>query len=420
MMVRNPYYFRYIPIGSPLTQRELEDLISEYVPALEGIGGLQRGPEEIFTDWPLFYFVATGGTEEKILQLREVRKGVAPGEPVFLLAHPGNNSLPAALEVLARLQQDGDRGRILYLKGPDDTPGLRRVAEAAIGLRAFHELHEARIGLVGAPSDWLAASRPDPTTVRKVWGPEVISIPIDELTAAIGAVPRKSVHPLREDLISQAAGVQEPGRSEIRDAVRVYLALEGLVEKHELDAVTVRCFDLVGDLKTTGCFALAQLNDEETVAACEGDLVSATAMLWINTLLGQASWMANPARIDTESNTLWLAHCTVPRGMVAEYRLRSHFESGLGVGIQGTFSPGPVTLVRIGGRAMDRLWLAEGEILGSGAEEQFCRTQVEVRLARDGSVGDLLTAPLGNHLVLMPGHHAGRLREWWRSMIAGA
>ena len=122
--------------------------------------------------------------------------------------------------------------------------------------------------------------------------------------------------------------------------------------------------------------------------------------------------MANPAQIDSKSNTLWLAHCTVPRKLVEDYRLRSHFESGLGVGIQGTLPKGPVTLLRIGGRGMDRLWLAEGEILRSGDAENLCRTQVEIRLTNGGTVTDLLRTPLGNHIVLVLGHHLDRLQRW--------
>ena len=73
---------------------------------------------------------------------------------------------------------------------------------------------------------------------------------------------------------------------------------------------------------------------------------------------------------------------------------------------------GPVTLVRVGGTGMDRLWLAEGRILRSGDAENLCRTQAEVELTR-GHVRDLLSAPLGNHLVLVTGHHADQLQDWW-------
>ena len=140
--------------------------------------------------------------------------------------------------------------------------------------------------------------------------------------------------------------------------------------------------------------------------------MSTIGLLWASELLGATPWMANPARLDPERNTLWLAHCTVPRTLVESCGLRSHFESGLGIGIQGTMSTGPVTLLRIGGKKMDRLWLAEGEILRSGKAENLCRTQVEIKITRGGTVTDLLSAPLGNHLVLVFGHQLGRLRRW--------
>ncbi len=202
------------------------------------------------------------------------------------------------------------------------------------------------------------------------------------------------------------------------DGVRSYLALDDLVEKYGLDAVTVRCFDLIKQLKTTGCFALAELSDRGVIAGCEGDLVSTVGLLWAHRLLGQTPWMANPARLDPTRNVLWLAHCTVPRRLVQSYALRSHFESGLGVGIQGRFAPGPVTVFRIGGKAMDQLWIAQGQILQSGDDETLCRTQVKIELEAGARVSDLLERPLGNHVILALGHHAERMRGWWRNLVS--
>ena len=34
-----------------------------------------------------------------------------------------------------------------------------------------------------------------------------------------------------------------------------------------------------------------------------------------------------------------------------------------------------------------------------------------------GAVEGLLTDPLGNHLVLVRAHHAGRLRAWWEMFV---
>jgi L-fucose isomerase-like protein len=409
--------FGILPVcAGPLDDdRALDSIVGAYLCVLEDAGGACRPanttPKD---DDPLFVLVATGGTERAVLDVWAQRRVPAPGEPLMLIAHPGNNSLPAALEVLARLQQDGAPGRIFYLQGPDDEAGLAEIAEAAHDRAARRTLERARIGLVGSPSDWLVASTPEAATVRKVWGPTVVPVDMEEVAVRLTAVSEAEVEALIRDLAARAAEVREPSTSDLKEAARVYLALKQLVVDHGLDAITVRCFDLVSRRRTTGCFGLAQLTDEGVIAGCEGDLVSTVGLLLARTLLGVTPWMANPAQLDAGADTLWLAHCTVPRSLVTGYRLRSHFESGLGVGIQGELRAGPATVLRIGGRAMDRVWLAEGEITGSGRAEDLCRTQARIRLTGGGRVVDLLRAPLGNHLVLVPGHHLDRLARWCR------
>jgi len=406
--------------GSLLGEDELENVTGAYLRALESVGGV-CWPDNSSPDAgePLFFLVATGGSEEVILEWWANRPSASAGDPLFLIAHPGNNSLPAALEVLARLQQDGAQGRIFYLEGADDENGLAEITDSVHDVGVRRALQKARIGLVGAPSDWLVASSPDAETIRTVWGPTVVSVEIEEVAKILKTVGDADVTSHVDELIAGAIEIREPSASDIREVGRVYLALKQIVAAYRLDALTVRCFDLVLHQKTTGCFGLAQLTDDGIIAGCEGDLVSTIGLLWAHKLLGITPWMANPVQLDVESNTLWLAHCTVPRTLVEDYRLRSHFESGLGVGIQGTLPKGPVTLLRIGGREMDRLWLTEGEILGTGSAENLCRTQVEIRLTRGGVVKDLLRAPLGNHVVLVPGHHLDRLQRWSDTLELG-
>ncbi len=410
--------FGYLPVASALvTQDQVDELITDYIPVLNELGGERSTRASLDHPKPLLLFVVSGGTEQQILELGGARTKAAPSEPILLLAHPGSNSLPASLEVLARLQQEGKRGRIFYLQGPEDRSGLQQIKEGLQDVEVQRALQATRLGLIGKPSDWLVASSPDPTLVQQAWGPKVVPIALDELIATFQGISKKRVEADLESIIAQADEVREPDRAQLEDVARVYYAIRELIERYKLDALTVRCFDLVMRLRTTGCTALAGLIDEGVIAGCEGDLVSTLGMLWVHKLLGQVPWMANPSRLDEERNTLWLAHCTVPISLVRGYRLRSHFESGLGVGIQGEFSAGPVTLLRLGGKALDQLWLAEGEIVRAGYAENLCRTQVEIRLTRHGSVSDLLRKPLGNHLVLVRGHHANRLLSWWQMIV---
>jgi L-fucose isomerase-like protein len=136
-------------------------------------------------------------------------------------------------------------------------------------------------------------------------------------------------------------------------------------------------------------------------------------MLLVRTLLDQPSWIANPASVDPDTDRVLLAHCTVAPSMVDGVQLHTHFESGIGIGLRGRFAPGPVTLLRLGGGALERLWVSDGEIERTGEAEDLCRTQVVVRLTGTPA-RSLLDHPLGNHLVLVHGHHRARIERWWQ------
>jgi L-fucose isomerase-like protein len=411
--------FGFIMVNSLFVPKgqEFETTMKSYSTALEQFGGTQWTPENPTDSRPLVYFMATGGTEQALLDILEQRSRFVRDEPALIVAYPAHNSLPASLEVLARLQQEGAQGQILYLKSPQDSTGLQKIQDVVTCHGVAADLKRTRIGLLGKPSDWLVASSPEPSVVTETWGPEIIPVSLDEINTLIKEVSDEAIPAVRDPLVKAATEIQEPSPADLDNVVRVYLALKQVIEKYRLDALTIRCFDLVLGLETTGCFGLSQLTDEGIIAGCEGDLVSTVGLLWAKKLTGQTPWMANPAQLDEVNNTIMLAHCTVPRSMVQDYGLRSHFESNLGVGIQGTMANGPVTLLRIGGKQMEQLWLAEGEIIQSGNAEDLCRTQVEISISQ-GNVSELLEKPLGNHLVLVQGHHLTSLLSWWKQMIA--
>ena len=404
--------FSFIPVASEFvnTEEALLTIVSKYFEDFTNLGGKRENETGLSGDQPLLYLVVTGGTEQSILSLIEKRKTFKPNEPVLLIAHPFNNSLPAALETLARLQQDGVDGKIIYLNGPSDKEGLGEILEAINVKDNSKKLDGVKIGLVGEPSDWLVASSPSANIIKETWGAEIIPIEISEIKQILSNIAENEIISTLSSLTLEAKLVKEPNKLDLENNVKVYLALKELISRYKLDAITIRCFDLVLDIKTTGCYGLAQLNDEGIIAGCEGDLVSTIGMIWANKLLNQIPWMANPAQINVKENTLWLAHCTVPRSLVTSYDLRSHFESGIGVGIRGEFPNGPVTLLRLGGKRIEKMWVAEGKIIKTGNSEHLCRTQVEIRLT-NGNVNELLSSPLGNHIILVNGHHAVKLKE---------
>lgn len=410
--------FGFIPIASQFikTEEELLKIAGKYFSSLKNLGVERWNEENLDIPNPLIYFIITGGTENLFLNLFKKRTKFVKDEPVFLIAHPTHNSLPASLEILAKLQQEGISGKIFYISSENNLSTFENIKQNLTNSKTNLDLKKYKIGLIGSPSDWLIASSPDANIVSKTWGPEVISIEMEEITELLNILNKDEIKDYYNSLVNKARSINEPTNEDIINNVKIYLALKRLTEKYKLTALTIRCFDLVLNIKSTGCFGLSQLNDDGYIAGCEGDLVSTVGMLWSYKLLNQIPWMANPVQLDEVNNTLWLAHCTVPRSIVGSYNIRSHFESGIGVGIQGTFSNDKVTLMRIGGSNMEKIWLAEGEIIKTGNSEHLCRTQVEIKLSK-GNVSELLNNPLGNHLILTKGHNSRELYDYWSNYI---
>ena len=321
------------------------------------------------------------------------------------------SSLPASLEILAWARQRGLRGaRVISLASPD---ALERLRERRLQVSASRTLAATRVGIVGAPSDWLIASHVDYHGVALRWGIEFEPVAIEEVLDEVRAqgeserMGRSEVESLAARLCGGLGGrmgegdLLARGEGALRGAMGIYLALRELVARHRLTALTVRCFDLIGPLAATGCLALSLLNDDGVVAGCEGDVPALFTMLVNRIVTGEASFMANPSVI--RGDDVLFAHCTVPVSMTTCCSLDTHFESGKGLAVRGSLPRGPLTVSRVGGETLARHLVLEGEAVQASPSSHHCRTQVLARVAGLGEA--LLSRPLGNHHVLVPGHH---------------
>jgi L-fucose isomerase-like protein len=158
--------------------------------------------------------------------------------------------------------------------------------------------------------------------------------------------------------------------------------------------------------KVTACLALAQLNTEGVVAACEGDLASMAGMMLMRAVTGQVPWMANTTAIT--GNRLLLSHCTAGFDLVSDIRLVTHYETDLSLAVNGNVTASDVTLFRLSG-PLDRAFVAEGRVVSHPVIANACRTQVEIELSPQ-SMASLRKKPLGNHLLMAPGHYSELVR----------
>lgn len=349
-------------------------------------------------------YVRTGGTESLFLRL--VRSGCFAihtqsdrKRPFYLLTSGKSNSLAASMEILSWLRQQGFDGEIIH--GGSDYIH-KRINTLHQRAEVIRKLDGTRLGMIGQPSDWLISSHADKEKLRQTLGIELVDIPMEILlhTIAGTALDESSDLPALDEHIRQSMPV----------AIQIYNALRTIVRSNQLHGFTVRCFDLLSAVQNTGCLALARLNAEGIIAGCEGDVPALVSMTIAHALTGISGFQANPAVIDSDRGLVTFAHCTIPLNMVEHYELDTHFESGIGIGIRGFMKEGPVTIFKVSGD-LTRHFIAEGELTCNESKPDLCRTQQVIRLTDVAQARYFLSHPIGNHHIILPGHHKQLLEE---------
>lgn len=342
-------------------------------------------------------YVRTGGTEGIFRRLLPELQ-IKSERPFYLLTSGKSNSLAASMEILSFLRQNDFKGEIIH--GDADYISKRIQLLAKVG-EARKSLKGCRLGIIGEPSDWLISSNADKEAVMQRLGVSLINIPIQELLDTMAVTPlREANEQASDDAIRNALPV----------ANQIYDALKTIVERHQLQGFTIRCFDLLTAVHNTGCLALAKLNAEGIVAGCEGDVPAMLSMKIAQSLLGVSGFQANPASINPETGEVLFAHCTIPFNMVERYEFDTHFESGIGVGIRGYMKEGPVTIFKVSGN-LSRSFIEEGTLIRNQAKPDLCRTQQVIQLSHPNATSYFLTDPIGNHHIILPGHHQDLLEE---------
>ena len=348
--------------------------------------------------------IATGGSEQLIIDTAFLKK------PVLLIAHSSMNSLPALLEAKPIVDRVNSRSWVLFSLSPQDLE--EKISRIVNGIEKAISLKDLKLGLVGGISSWLVYSRVDPWLVKERFGIEIIEVSLDEVYDAYNKVSERDIADLANKIMDQAERI-ETSKSRVLNALKIYKALRNIIERLKLNAITVKCFDIIMSLNTTACLALAILNNKGIVAGCEGDVPSVLTMILLNKVSGKPVFMGNPSIIN--GNEVMIAHCTSPWVIGEGFILKSHFETGKGVGISVKYKEGTmVTIARLS-PDLSTLRIIKGKIKkGEPFSDKHCRTQVIVELESDGMI--LLDKSIGNHYAMVVGDYVLELKAFAKAL----
>lgn len=324
-------------------------------------------------------FIASGGSEQNADRITQKHQNIV------LLCHRENNSYAATMEIAAFLKTKEKRVQIIDVLAPD---AFKEFEDLQKINRALESLSTQKAALIGEVSNWLIISDVDDQLTKKRLGIEILRIPWDELDN----YAQKEVSTEFLDYFPKMTP------EKLHETSKVYRLLQEVIEEKKLAAISVECFSMVVRDKVTACLPLAVLNEQNKVAACEGDICSMLGKMLILALTNQVPWQSNIAEIKQE--TILFAHCTAPLNLLKSFDITTHFETNCGTAIRGKFEKQAMGVFRIN-NTLDQYTLLTGDIVQTPDHDFACRTQIELEVGQK-QTEFLKNKSLGNHQLLFP------------------
>ena len=252
----------------------------------------------------------------------------------------------------------------------DDPQGRRKLANIIAAAGIIRRLKTARIAVAGHAFEGMTDLMMDQLSLCEYVGPVCWPVEPEKVSVAMVKVSSQDV---------KALVAKESGRyridmeaAQFERSCRLALALEKVLRDGKFDALA--SFDQVwltdprvGIIPSYGTGRLCEIG---LPCSTEADLTTLTAMLILQEMTGQATFLENYV-IDFERSAMILSHdghgnpalAAKPADVAIKHSIYYEGVNGFGAGFEFAYAPGPVTnlaLVNLGGRRW-RLNVAEGE-----------------------------------------------------------
>ena len=334
-------------------------------------------------------------------------------KPVLFWSLPGmeTGALCGTQQLTAYLKQLDAPNRALY--GDLRLQDAQKQAEAFLRAAALmHRLRRARVGFGGHRVAGMTEVSANEIALKKTLGPRIVPLDLPQLLDRAKEMPDDVAGDRWRAVVSRAATCKV---SEVDglDSMKVFAAVEELVEQHRLDALTIGCYPhLMGRV----CLAASLLADRGIPMGCEGDLNGAVGQLILTLLTGQPThntdWLE-----PLEDGTVVLTHCGSGSLSLAEKPEKIELASvrlmDQGACVLFPSKPGPVTLLNLIPRAAGyQLALLEGRAIST--EMVFPGNPLRVEF--DRPTPDLIDwihcEGVGHHWMAGYGHVGEEIRRW--------
>ncbi len=285
----------------------------------------------------------------------------------LIMLNSGMAGVPEMTSALLRL----GRPYWMVTSQMDDPAGQAKLGEIIAAAGVMRRMKTARIAMVGHAFEGMTDLMVDLLSLRQHVGPVVWPVEPEKVSLAMQEIPDAEVKHFADAEAARYKVAMDPEPYE--RSCRLALALEKVLRQGGYDALA--SFDQVwltdprvGIIPSYGTGHLCEIG---LPASTEADVTTLTAMLILQEIAGQATFLENYI-IDFKRDAMILSHdghgnpalAARPADVTIKPSIYYQGVNGFGAGLEFAYAPGPVTnlaLVNIANRW--RLVIAEGESL---------------------------------------------------------
>ncbi|MBN1265826.1 MAG: hypothetical protein JXA25_10055 [Anaerolineales bacterium] len=335
-----------------------------------------------------------------------------------------NSGMAGLPELTSALLRSG-RPFELLTSHISDPAGLAQIGQYALAAGAIRRLEKMRIGIIGHPFEGMTDLMVDYLSLRDLVGPVCWPLEPEKVAAAASGMDSKRVQAFME----QQSGLYDASAMppDLFDySARLALALEDAARDNEFDALAT--FDQiwltdprVGIIPSYGT---GYLCSQKIPVATEADVTTLTAMMILQELAGEATFLENYV-IDFDEDAIILSHdghgnpamAADPKQVRIKPSIYYEGVNGRGAGFEFAYAPGDVTILSLIPLDGDwRLIVAEGESLPI-TPRPVAAPQMLFRY-NHGTITEFcdewLLAGSPHHMALAYGHHAELVQKLGR------
>lgn len=219
---------------------------------------------------------------------------------------PSTYSLIGMGVIHGSLREVGVAHRFIYR--PVEERTIREIATYARAAATKRRLWGARYCQIGGRCLSMYTGVTDPAQWKMQFGVEVEHMDQWELVLRADRIAPAAARDFVRSIRARFRHV-ETADDVIEKSGRVYLALRAIFQEGRFDFAGLKCqFEMI-DNYVAPCLAIALLNDEGLVTACEADMNAALSMSVLSSLSGKPAMFCDTSYIDRQGSMIRLLNC---------------------------------------------------------------------------------------------------------------